>query len=93
MCKLCLFNWNREYNFFWLHWIFVAARRPSLVAVSGGYSLVVFHGLLIMVVSLLWNKGKQASVVVAHRLSCPMECRIFPDQRLNPCPLQWQADS
>ena len=24
--------------YFWLHWVFVAARRPSLVAMNGGYS-------------------------------------------------------
>ena len=24
--------------YFWLHWVFAAARRLSLVAVSGGYS-------------------------------------------------------
>ena len=38
----------------------------------------------------LWLAG---SVVVAHRLSCPTACGIFPDQGLNPCPLHWQADS
>ena len=27
------------------------------------------------------------SVVVAHRLSCPLACGIFPDQGLNLCPL------
>ena len=36
--------------------------------------------------------GAQASVVVAHRLSCSAACGIFPDQGLNPCPLHWQAD-
>ena len=35
----------------------------------------------------------QASVVVAHGLSCPEACRIVPDQGLNPCPLHWQVDS
>ena len=33
------------------------------------------------------------SVVVAHGPSCSMGCGIFPDQRLNPCLLHWQADS
>ena len=28
------------------------------------------------------------STVVVHRLSCPKACGIFPDQGLNPCPLQ-----
>ena len=31
--------------------------------------------------------------VVAHRLSCPVACGIFLDQRSNPCSLHWQADS
>ena len=33
------------------------------------------------------------SVVVAHGLSCPSACGIFPDQGLNPCPLHWREDS
>ena len=41
---------------FWLHWVFVAARRLSLVAASRGYSLL--SGLLIAV----------APLVAEHRL-------------------------
>ena len=37
--------------------------------------------------------GAQASVVVAHGLSCSQVDRIFLDQGLNPCPLHWQAES
>ena len=37
--------------------------------------------------------GSQASVVVGHRLRCPMACGIFLDQWSNLCPLHWQADS
>ena len=33
------------------------------------------------------------SEVAEHGLSCPEACGIFPDQRSNPCPLQWQVDS
>ena len=33
------------------------------------------------------------SIVVAHRLSCPVACRIFLDRGLNLCLLHWQADS
>ena len=62
----------------------------SLVSGSRGYSLVSVHGLLIAVASLvvehvLWVT--RALVVVAHGLSCPMACEIFPDQRMNLCPL------
>ena len=28
-----------SFSFFWLHWVFVAGLRLSLVAVSGGHSL------------------------------------------------------
>ena len=30
---------------------------------------------------------------MAHRLSCPTACGVFPDKGLNPCLLYWQADS
>ena len=35
----------------------------------------------------------QASVVVVCGFSCPMACEIFPDQRLNLCPLYCKAYS
>ena len=38
--------------YFWLHWVFVAGCQLSLVAASKGYSLIVVHGLLIVVDSL-----------------------------------------
>ena len=42
----------------------------------------------------LWTSGPRlvGSVVVAHGLSCPAACGIFPGQRSDPCPLHWQAD-
>ena len=43
--------------YFWLHWVFVVARRLSLVAASGGFSVAV-RGLLTVV----------ASLVAEHRL-------------------------
>ena len=46
------------YFYFWLCWVFVAVCGLSLVAVSGGYSLVVVHGFLI----------EMASLVAEHRL-------------------------
>jgi len=33
-----------------------------------------------------------ASAVVAHRLTCPEACGIFPDKGLNLCPLRCQAN-
>ena len=63
----------------------------SLVAESGGYSLVAALGLLIAVNSLvehrlrgLWvslavHGDSTGSAAVVHRLSCSIACGIFPD--------------
>ena len=68
----------------------------SLVAASGGDSLVAICGLLIAAASLiaeprLWSTW--ASLVEVHGLSCPAACGIFLGQGLNPGLLPWQADS
>ena len=55
-----------------------------------GLSLVVAHGLLIAVASLVAARG---SVVVALRLSCPVAHGIFLDQGSNPSPLHQKEDS
>ena len=64
---------NVVFFFLWLCWVFLDARGLFLVAVSQGYSLIAVHGLLIMAASLVahgpWSV--EASVLVAHRLSCP----------------------
>ena len=39
--------------YFWLRWVFVAARGLSLVGGEWGLLLVVVHGLLIAVASLV----------------------------------------
>ena len=59
--------------FFWLHWVFVAGLRLSVVAVSGGCSF-----LQCVVVSLRWlllfqsmGSGHASSVNAACRLSFP----------------------
>ena len=70
----------------------------SLVAVSGAYFSVAVHGLLIAAASLVEEHrplGTLASIVVAHRLSCPAALwnLIFLDQGWNPCLLHWQTDS
>ena len=64
-----------------------------LVAVSGGCSLVVVHGLLMVLVSLTAQALEHRPSSVVLRLSCPEACRIFPGQGLNPCPLHWLVDS
>ena len=43
--------------YFWLHWVFVAAHRFSLVAMSGGYSLAAVLWLFTAVASLVAEQG------------------------------------
>ena len=43
--------------YLWLHWVFIAVCRLSLIAARGGYSLVAVHGLLITVASLVAEHG------------------------------------
>ena len=38
-------------------------------------------------------EGVWDSVVAACRLGCSMACGLCLEQGLNPCPLNWQADS
>ena len=60
-----------------------------------GLLFVVVRRLLLAVASHCRARalGAQASVVVAHGLSCSVACGIFPDQGSNLYPLHWQADS
>ena len=61
-----------RFIYFWLHWVFVAVHRLSLVAASGGYFLVAVLGLLIAVAFLVAEHGlwdSQASAAAAHELS------------------------
>ena len=45
--------------YFWLRWVFVAARGLSLVAVSGGYSLLQCMGFSLRWLLLLWSTGSR----------------------------------
>ena len=47
--------------YFWLHWVFVAARRLSLVAVSGGYSVLWCTGFSLLWLLLLWSMGSRCA--------------------------------
>ena len=57
--------------YFWLHWVFVAAHRLSLVVASGGYSLLQCVGFSLQWLLLLGSRalGAWASVVAARALS------------------------
>ena len=79
--KKCWIKWLFFFkffkNYFWLRWVFVAARGLSLVAASGGFSL---QWLLLCGARAL---GAQASVVVARRLdSCGSRAL---ERRLSSC--------
>ena len=63
----------------------------ALVAVSGGYSFVVFALQWLLVVEQALEG--EDSVAVVHGLSCSVAWKIFLDQEWNLCPLHWQADS
>ena len=54
--------------YFWLCWVFIAVHGFSLVVASGGYSLVVMPGLLIVLASLVAECG----------LTCSTAFEIFP---------------
>ena len=59
----CFNSWLPLQNLFIyssLQRVFVAACGLSLVAASGGYSLLVVRGLLFVVASLLWSMGSRA---------------------------------
>ena len=45
--------------YFWLHWVFIAARRLSLVAESGSYSLLWCAGFSLQWLLLLWSTGSR----------------------------------
>ena len=65
-----------------------------LIAVRGGFSLVVVCGFLIVMASLVAPRLQSTgSVLVSRRLSYSTACGIFLDQGLNPCLLHWQVDS
>ena len=45
--------------YFWLHWVFVAARGLPLVAVSRGYSSLHCAGFSLQWLLLLWSTGSR----------------------------------
>ena len=77
--------------YFWLHWVFVAAHRLSLVAVSRGYSLLLCAGFSLWWLLLLQSAGSRRTGLVAPwhvgsswtraRTRVPCTCR----QILNHC--------
>ena len=81
--------------YFWLHWVFIATHKLSLVAVSVVFSSLSCTGFPFQWLLLLQSVGFRyaGSADVEHWLSCSEACGIFPDQGLNLCPLYWLVDS
>ena len=44
---------------FWLHWVFIAAHRLSLVVASGSYSSLQCAGFSVRCLLLLWSMGSR----------------------------------
>ena len=70
----------------------------SLVVVTGGYSTLWCSGFSLRWLLFLQSMGSRAPVVAAQWLwcmgsSCSVACENFPDQGLNPCLPQRQAES
>ena len=57
-----------KFIYFWLHWVFVAVRGLSPVAVSRGHSSLQCAGLSLRWLLLLWSMGSRhaGSVAVAR---------------------------
>ena len=53
--------------YFWLCWVFVAARGLSLVVASGGYSSLQCAGFSLRWLLLLWSTGSRHTGLVAPR--------------------------
>ena len=64
--------------------LFCGARASHCGGFSCGAWALAYPGFssCSMWAQYLWSK-----------LSCPVACRIFPDQGLNLCPLHWREDS
>ena len=54
-----LFFFKNKFIYFWLRWVFVAARGLSLVAASGGYSSLWCTGFSLRWLLLLWSTGSR----------------------------------
>ena len=78
-----IFNYILGFLFFWLHWVFVAGLRLSLVVMSGGHSFLQCAGVSLWWLLLFQSIGSRhaVSVIAACRLSFPKACGI-----LVPCP-------
>ena len=59
LCSFFFFNKFILFIYFWLHWVFFAARGLPLVAASGGYSQLRCVGFSLRWLLLLWSMGSR----------------------------------
>ena len=90
---------------FWLHWVFVALCRLSLVTANQGYFSLWWHmGFSLWWLLLLQSTDSGCSgfstcstwaqwLWFTGLVALSATCGNFRDQGSNPCPLHWQADS
>ena len=89
----CLYISHRGFFFFfffWLHWVFVAECRLSLVAASRGYSLLQCVGFSLQWLLLLWSMGSKHTGVVAARGPLSMWASVVVACGLSSCGAQAQ---
>ena len=74
--------------YFWLHWVFIAARGLSLVAASGGYSSLRCAGFSLWWLLLLRSTDSRRTGFSSCGTRVWLLCGMWylPDQGLNPCP-------
>ena len=58
-CSICFFVFIYLFIYFWLRWVIVAVRGLSLVAASGGYSLLRCGGFSLSWLLLLQSTGSR----------------------------------
>ena len=93
---LSFFNWFYLFIILFLAALGLHCRTGfSLVAASGGYSLVRCLGFSWF---LLRTSGSRTCALPERRLSscdtwfsCSVACRVYPHQGSNPCLLHWQV--
>ena len=107
--QYCVVLPDKNFIYFWLHWVFVAGLGFSLLRWAGtalhcctqashrsGFSCCGAQPSVVATHGFTsCRSGFQStgSVVVVHGFSCSVACGVFPDQGSNPCPLHWQVDT
>ena len=77
-----IYFYSFMFNYFWLHWVFIALHGLSLVAVSRGYSLFPVYGFLFSMASLVAEHRLQKSWAqqlwhMGHFFICVSDSNFF----------------